>query len=94
MGTGFFRGRGPACRLHRNTVIFEYKAVLRPVVELGTGQNNGIATANYIAGDFAIYTGTAINSRCAQCLLILPNHGITADTAFAREQNNNPKCLF
>ena len=86
MGTGFFRGRCPAGRLHRNTVIFEYKAVLRPVVELSAGQDNGIAAADYIAGDFAIYTGTAINSRCAQCLLILPNHGITADTAFAREQ--------
>ena len=87
MGTGFFRGRGPACRLHRNTVIFEYKAVLRPVVELGTGQNNGIAVADYIAGDFAIYTGAAVNSRCAQGLLILPNHGITADTAFS---HNDP----
>ena len=87
MGTGFFRGRCPAGRLHRNSAIFEYKAVLRPVVELGTGQNNGIAAANYIAGDFAIYTGTAINSRCAQCLLILPNHGIPADTAFPREQS-------
>lgn len=86
MGTGFFRGRGPACRLHRNTVIFEYKAVRRPVVELGTGQNNGIAAADYIAGDFAIYTGAAVNDRCAQGLLILPNHGITADTAFSREQ--------
>ena len=49
MGTEFFRGRGPACRLHRNTVIFEYKAVLRPVVELGAGQDNGIAAANNIA---------------------------------------------
>ena len=87
MGTGFFRGRCPACRLHRNTVIFEYKAVLRPVVELGTGQNNGIAAADYIAGDFAIYTGAAVNDRCAQGLLILPNHSITADTAFAREQS-------
>ena len=86
MGTGFFRGRCPACRLHRNTVIFEYKAVLRPVVELGTGQNNGIAAADYIAGDFAIYTGAAVNSRCAQGLLILPNHGIPADTAFPHEQ--------
>ena len=87
MGTGFFRGRCPAGCLHRNPVIFEYKAVLRPVVELGAGQNNGIAAANYIAGDFAIYTGTAINSRSAQCLLILPNHGITADTAFPHEQS-------
>ena len=76
MGTGFFRGRCPAGRLHRNTVIFEYKAVLRPVVELGTGQNNGIAAADYIAGDFAIYTGAAVNSRCTQGLLILPNHGM------------------
>ena len=49
MGTGFFRGRGPACRLHRNTVIFEDKAVLRPVVQLGAGQDNGIAAANNIA---------------------------------------------
>ena len=87
MGTGFFRGRGPACRLHRNTVIFKYKAVLRPVVELGAGQNNGISAANNIAGDFAIYTGAAVNSRCAQGLLILPNHGITADTAFPHEQS-------
>ncbi len=73
MGTGFFRGRCPAGRLHRNTVIFEYKAVLRPVVELGTGQNNGIAAADYIAGDFAIYTGAAVNAwvrlayRCVRC---------------------------
>ena len=87
MGTGFFRGRGPACRLHRNTVIFKYKAVLRPVVELGAGQNNGISAANNIAGDFAIYTGAAVNIRCAQGLLILPNHGITADTAFPHEQS-------
>ena len=87
MGTGFFRGRGPACSLHRNTVIFKYKAVLRPVVELGAGQNNGISAANNIAGDFAIYTGAAVNSRCAQGLLILPNHGITADTAFS---HNDP----
>ena len=87
MGTGFFRGRRAACRLHRNTVIFEYKAVLRPVVELSAGQDNGIAAADYIAGNFAIYTGTAVNSRCAQCLLILPNHGITADTAFS---HNDP----
>ena len=86
MGTGFFRGWGAACCPHRNSVIFEYKAVLRPVVELGAWQDNGIASANYIAGDFAIYTGAAVNDRCAQCLLILPNHGITADTAFAREQ--------
>ena len=49
MGTGFFRGRCVAGCLHRNTVIFEYKAVLRPVVELGTGQNNDIAAANNIA---------------------------------------------
>lgn len=82
MGTGFFRGRGPAGCLHRNTVIFEYKAVLRPVVELGTGQDNGIAAADYIARDFAIDAGAAVNDRCAQGLLILPNHGITADTAF------------
>ena len=87
MGTGFFRGRGPACRLHRNTVIFEYKAVLRPVVQLGARQDNGIAAANNIAGDFAIYTGAAVNSRCAQGLLILPNHGITAGTAFPHEQS-------
>ena len=87
MGTGFFRGRGPACRLHRNTVIFEDKAVLRPVVQLGARQDNGIAAANNIAGDFAIYTGAAVNDRCAQGLLILPNHGITADTAFSREQS-------
>mgnify|MGYP004676289151 CR=1 FL=1 len=86
MGTGFFRGRGPACRLHRNTVIFEYKAVLRPVVELGTGQDNGISAADYITGNFAIDAGAAVNDRCAQGLLILPNHGIPADTAFAREQ--------
>ena len=86
MGTGFFRGRCAAGRPHRNSVIFEYKAVLRPVVELGSGQDNRIAAADYIAGDFAIYTGVAVNSRCAQGLLILPNHGITADTAFAREQ--------
>ena len=87
MGTGFFRGRCPAGRLHRNSAIFEYKAVLRPVVELGAGQDNGIAAADYIAGDFAIYTGAAVNSRCAQGLLILPNHGITADTAFS---HNDP----
>ena len=85
MGTGFFRGRCAAGCLHRNTVIFEYKAVLRPVVELSAGQDNGIAAADYIAGDFAIYTGAAVNGRCAQCLLILPNHGITADTAFSRD---------
>ena len=94
MGTGFFRGRGPACRLHRNTVIFEYKAVLRPVVQLGTGQNNGIAAANNIAGDFAIYTGAAVNDRCAQGLLILPNHGITADTAFPHEQSAANSCII
>ena len=87
MGAGFFRGWCTACCLHRNAVIFEYKAVLRPVVELGTGQDNGIAAADYIAGDFAIYTGAAVNNRCAQCLLILPNHGITADTAFS---HNSP----
>ena len=87
MGTGFFRGRGPACRLHRNTVIFEYKAVLRPVVELSAGQDNGIAAANHIAGDFAIDAGATVNDRCAQGLLILPNHGIPADTAFSREQS-------
>ena len=87
MGTGFFRGWRAACRLHRNTVIFEYKAVLRPVVELGTGQNNGIAAADYIAGDFAIDAGATVNARCAQCLLILPNHGIPADTAFPHEQS-------
>lgn len=49
MGTGFFRGRCAAGCLHRNTVIFKYKAVLRPVVELGAGQDNGIAAANNIA---------------------------------------------
>ena len=87
MSTGFFRGRGPAGCLYRNTVIFEYKAVLRPVVELGTGQDNGISAADYIAGNFAIDAGAAVNDRCAQCLLILPNHGITADTAFSREQS-------
>ena len=87
MGTGFFRGRCAACRLYRNTVIFEYKAVLRPVVELGSWQDNGIAAANYIAGDFAIYMGTAINGRCAQGLLILPNYSKTADTAFS---HNDP----
>ena len=87
MGTGFFRGRCPAGCLHRNTVIFEYKAVLRPVVELGTGQDNGIAAADYIARDFAIDAGAAVNDRCTQGLLILPNHGITADTAFSREQS-------
>ena len=86
MGTEFFRGRCAAGCLHRNTVIFKYKAVLRPVVELSAGQDNGIASADYIAGDFAIYTDAAVNSRCAQGLLILPNHGIPADTAFAREQ--------
>lgn len=86
MGTGFFRGRRSAGCLYRNSVIFEYKAVLRPVVELCAGQDNRIAAADNIAGDFAIYTGAAVNSRCAQGLLILPNHGITADTAFAREQ--------
>ena len=87
MGTGFFRGRCTACRPHRNTVIFEYKAVLRSVVELSSGQDNGIAAADYIAGNFAIYTGAAVNDRCAQGLLILPNHGITADTAFSHEQS-------
>ena len=40
-----------------------------------------------IAGDFAIYTGAAVNSRCAQGLSILPNHGIPADTAFPAEQS-------
>ena len=87
MGTGFFWGRCAAGCLHRNTVIFEYKAVLRPVLELGAGQDNGISAADHIAGDFAIYTGTAVNDRCAQGLLILSNHGITADTAFSREQS-------
>lgn len=82
MGTGLFRGRCPAGCLHRNPVIFEYKTVLRPVVELGAGQDNGIAAADYIAGDFAIYTGAAVNDRCAQGLLILPNHGIPTGTAF------------
>ena len=82
MDTGFFRGRGPAGCLHRNTVIFEYKAVLRPVVELGAGQDNGIAAADYIARDFAIYTGAAVNDWCAQCLLILPNHGIPQTQLF------------
>ena len=84
MGTGFFRGRCAAGCLYRNTVIFEYKAVLRPVVELSAGQDNGIAAADHIAGDFAIYTGAAVNDRCAQGLPILPNHGIPADTAFSR----------
>ena len=87
MGTGFFRGRCAFGKFNADTVIFEYKAVLRPVVELSAGQDNGIAAADYIAGNFAIYTGTAVNSRCAQCLLILPNHGITADTAFPHEQS-------
>ena len=87
MGTGFFRGRCAAGRLHRNPVIFEYKAVLRPVVELGARQDNGISAADYIAGNFAIDAGAAVNSRCAQGLLILPNHGITADTAFPHEQS-------
>ena len=87
MGTGFFRGRCPAGRLHRNSAIFEYKAVLRPVVELSAGQDNGIATTDYIARDFAIDAGAAVNDRCAQGLLILPNHGITADTAFPHEQS-------
>lgn len=87
MGTGFFRGRGPACRLHRNAVIFEYKAVLRPVVELSAGQDNGIAAADYISGNFAIDAGAAVNDRCAQGLLILPNHGIPTDTAFPHEQS-------
>ena len=86
MRMGFFRGRCAACCLHRNSVIFEYKAVLRSVVELSSGQDNGIAAADYIAGDFSIDAGAAVNDRCAQGLLILPNHGITADTAFAREQ--------
>ena len=85
MGTGFFRGRCPAGRLHRNSAIFEYKAVLRPVVELSAGQDNGIAATDYIAGDFAIYTCAAANGRCAQGLLILPNHGITADTASSHD---------
>ena len=83
----FFRGRCAAGCLHRNTVIFEYKAVLRPVVELGTGQNNGISAADYIAGNFAIDAGVAVNDRCAQGLRILPNHGIPADTAFPHEQS-------
>ena len=87
MGTGFFRGRCAAGCLHRNTVIFEDKAVLRPVVELSAGQDNGIAAADYIARDFAIDAGVTVNSRCAQCLLILPNHGIPADTAFSGEQS-------
>lgn len=87
MGTEFFRGWCAAGCLHRNTVIFEYKAVLRPVVEFGAGQDNGIAAADYIARDFAIDAGVAVNSRCAQCLLILPNHGIPADTAFS---HNDP----
>lgn len=87
MGTEFFRGWCAAGCLHRNTVIFEYKAVLRPVVELDAGQDNGIAAADHIAGDFAIYTGAAVNDRCAQGLLILPNHGIPADTAFS---HNDP----
>lgn len=87
MGTGFFWGRCTAGCLYRNTVIFEYKAVLRPVVELGAGQDNGIAAADYIARDFAIDAGAAVNDRCAQGLLILPNHGIPADTAFS---HNDP----
>ena len=87
MGTGFFWGRCAAGCLYRNTVIFEYKAVLRPVVELGAGQDNGIATADYIARDFAIDAGAAVNDRCAQGLLILPNHGIPADTALS---HNDP----
>ena len=86
MGTGFFRGRCAFGKFNADTVIFEYKAVLRPVVELGTGQDNGISAADYITGNFAIDAGAAVNDRCAQGLLILPNHGIPADTAFAREQ--------
>ena len=35
-----------------------------------------------VMGDFAIYTGAAVNDRCAQGLLILPNHGIPTGTAF------------
>ena len=87
MGTGFFRGRCAFGKFNADTVMFEYKAVLRPIVELGAGQNNGIVAADYIAGDFAIYTGAAVNDRCAQGLLILPNHGIPADTAFS---HNDP----
>ena len=87
MRMGFFRGRCAACCLHRNSVIFEYKAVLRSVVELSSGQDNGIAATDHIAGDFSIDAGAAVNGRCAQGLLILPKHGITADTAFAREQS-------
>ena len=87
MGTGFFRGRCAFGKFNADTVIFEDKAVLRPVVQLGARQDNGIAAANNIAGDFAIYTGAVVNDRCAQGLLILPNHGITADTAFSREQS-------
>ena len=87
MGTEFFRGRCAAGCLHRNTVIFEYKAVLRPVVELSAGQDNSIAAADYIAGNFAIDAGAAVNDRCAQGLLILPNHGIPTDTAFSHEQS-------
>ena len=87
MGTGFFRGRCAFGKFNADTVIFEYKAVLRPVVELSAGQDNGIAATDYIAGDFAIDAGAAVNGRCAQCLLILPNHGIPADTAFS---HNDP----
>ena len=66
MGTGFFRGRCAFGKFNADTVIFEYKAVLRPVVQLSAGQDNGIAAADYIAGDFAIDAGAAVNDRCAQ----------------------------
>ena len=49
MSTGFFRGRCAFGKFNADTVIFEYKAVLRPVVELSAGQDNGIAAANNIA---------------------------------------------
>ena len=65
MGTGFFRGRCAFGKFNADTVIFEYKAVLRSVVELSAGQNNGISVADYITGDFALYTGAAVNDRCA-----------------------------
>lgn len=54
---------------------------------LQTAQNGGKPFpaekfVNKIAGNFAIDAGAAVNDRCAQGLLILPNHGIPADTAF------------
>ena len=54
-----------------DTVIFEYKAVLRPVVQLGARQDNGIAAANYIAGDFAIDTGAAANQSVRTARLLI-----------------------